>query len=197
MRRLRRLCSLAGNDSVQFISCSATIDSPDKVYYDLKKLDIYIYPLMMFNLYDKHMKSVFGVDNVKLINIDGAPHGKKEFIIWNPSLNIPMDELSERKGAIAEGAHILEYLLENNIRTIAFCKVRKTCELLMKHLRENLQKKQRKDIMDKVMSYRGGYTAENRRKIESQMFNGELLGIVATNALELGVDIGSLGNVYL
>jgi DEAD/DEAH box helicase domain-containing protein len=139
------------------------------------------------------MKAAFGVDNVKLINVDGAPHGKKEFIIWNPSLSNPVDEFSERKGAIAEAVHILEYLLENNIRTIAFCKVRKSCELLMKQLRENLQKKQRKDIMDKVMSYRGGYTAENRRKIEGQMFNGELLGIIATNALELGVDIGSLG----
>lgn len=143
------------------------------------------------------MKAVFGIDNVKLINVDGAPHGKKEFIIWNPSLNNPLDELSERKGAIAEAADILEYLLENNIRTIAFCKVRKSCELLMKQVRENLQRKQRNDIMNKVTSYRGGYTAENRRKIESQMFNGELLGIIATNALELGVDIGSLDAVLM
>lgn len=139
------------------------------------------------------MKSIFGIDNVKLVDVDGAPHGKKQFIIWNPSLNTPMDDMSERRGAIMEGANILEYLLENNIRTIAFCKVRKSCELLMKQLRENLQQKQRKDIMNKVMSYRGGYTAENRRSIERQMFNGELLGIIATNALELGVDIGSLG----
>ncbi|CAO0799241.1 unnamed protein product [Mucor circinelloides] len=174
MRRLRRLCHLAGNNHVQFISCSATIASPDK-----------------------HMKAVFGIDNVKLIDVDGAPHGKKEFIVWNPSLHMPLDEQSERRGAIAEGANILEYLLENNIRTIAFCKVRKSCELLMKELRENLQRKQRKDIMNKVMSYRGGYTAESRRKIESQMFNGELLGIIATNALELGVDIGSLDAVLM
>lgn len=143
------------------------------------------------------MKAVFGIDNVKLIDVDGAPHGKKEFIVWNPSLHMPLDEQSERRGAIAEGANILEYLLENNIRTIAFCKVRKSCELLMKELRENLQRKQRKDIMNKVMSYRGGYTAESRRKIESQMFNGELLGIIATNALELGVDIGSLDAVLM
>ncbi|KAF1797843.1 P-loop containing nucleoside triphosphate hydrolase protein [Mucor lusitanicus] len=174
MRRLRRLCHLAGNNHVQFISCSATIASPDK-----------------------HMKAIFGIDNVKLIDVDGAPHGKKEFIVWNPSLHTPLDEHSERRGAIAEGADILEYLLENNVRTIAFCKVRKSCELLMKQLRENLQRKQRKDIMNKVMSYRGGYTAENRRKIESQMFSGELLGIIATNALELGVDIGSLDAVLM
>lgn len=143
------------------------------------------------------MKSLFGIDNVQLINIDGAPHGKKEFIVWNPSLSTPLDELSERRGAIAEAAHILEYLLENKIRTIAFCKARKSCELLMKQLRENLQQKQRKDIMDKVMSYRGGYTAETRRKIENQMFNGELLSIIATNALELGIDIGSLDAVVM
>lgn len=139
------------------------------------------------------MKTVFGIENVKLVDQDGAPHGKKEFVVWNPSLIHPTDDSSERRGAIAEGANIFEYLLENNIRTIAFCKVRKTCELLMKQLRDNLQQKQKKSMMNRVMSYRGGYTPYDRRKIESQMFNGELLGIVATNALELGVDIGTLG----
>ncbi|KAI9476016.1 MAG: P-loop containing nucleoside triphosphate hydrolase protein [Benjaminiella poitrasii] len=162
MRRLRRLCEMAGNNQIQFISCSATISNPDK-----------------------------------LVDVDGAPHGKKEFIIWNPPLINPTDKNSERRGAIAEGADLLEYLLENNIRTIAFCKMRKTCELLMKQVRENLQKKQRKDIVNRVMSYRGGYTAETRRNIESQMFNGELLGIIATNALELGIDIGSLDAVLM
>ncbi|KAI8991328.1 P-loop containing nucleoside triphosphate hydrolase protein [Mycotypha africana] len=162
MRRLRRLCHVSGNDNVQFISCSATIATPDE-----------------------------------LINVDGAPHGKKKFVIWNPALSTPTDELSERRGAVAEGANLLEYLLVNKIRTIAFCKVRKTCELLMKELREKLEQKQRRDILDKVMSYRGGYTPDARRKIESQMFNGQLLGIIATNALELGIDIGSLDAVLM
>lgn len=142
------------------------------------------------------MKAIFGIDHVKLVDVDGAPHGKKEFIVWNPARHTPSDDMSERRSAVIEGADLLEYLIEHEIRTIAFCKVRKTCELLMKQLRENLQQKQRKDILDKVMSYRGGYTAEDRRQIERQMFNGELLGIIATNALELGVDIGSLGSCF-
>lgn len=139
------------------------------------------------------MKTMFGIDNVKLVSNDGAPHGKKEFIVWNPALHNSMDSLSERRSAVHEGANIFEYLLDNKIRTIAFCKVRKTCELLMKQLRENLQQKQKRNMMNRVMSYRGGYTPHDRRKIESQMFNGELLGIIATNALELGIDIGTLG----
>jgi DEAD/DEAH box helicase domain-containing protein len=61
----------------------------------------------------------------------------------------------------------------------------------MKQLRENLR--QKPNMLNRVMSYRGGYTPHDRRKIESQMFNGELLGIIATNALELGIDIGALG----
>ncbi len=172
MRRLRRLCSLNNNQDIQFVSCSATIQYADE-----------------------HMKTIFGIENVKLVSNDGAPHGKKEFIIWNPALHNSMDSLSERRCAVQEGAHLFEYLLDNNVRTIAFCKVRKTCELLMKQLRENLQEKQKRNMMNKVMSYRGGYTSHDRRKIESQMFNGDLLGIIATNALELGVDIGSLGNI--
>lgn len=139
------------------------------------------------------MKTMFGIENVKLVDQDGSPHGKKEFIIWNPSLINPHDKLSERKSALIEGADLFEYLLGNTIRTIAFCKVRKTCELLMKQLRENLLLKQKRNMMNRIMSYRGGYTPHVRRKIESQMFNGELMGIIATNALELGIDIGSLG----
>lgn len=139
------------------------------------------------------MKTIFGIDNVKLVSVDGAPHGKKEFVVWNPARSNPMDELSERTGAVHEGARLFEYLLDHKIRTIAFCKVRKTCELLMKQLRENLQQNGKRNMLNKVMSYRGGYTPHDRRRIESQMFNGQLLGIIATNALELGVDIGTLG----
>ncbi|KAI9488424.1 hypothetical protein BDB00DRAFT_932711 [Zychaea mexicana] len=174
MRRLRRLCRHFGDDSVQFVSCSATIRHPDQ-----------------------HMKLVFGVDNVKLVDQDGAPCGRKEFIVWNPPLLNPADPHSGRRGAVAEGADIFEYLLSHNVRTIAFCKIRKTCEMLMKQLRESLEKQKRLDILKKVMSYRGGYMPHERRKIEQQMFSGDLLGVVATNALELGVDIGSLDAVLM
>ncbi|KAI9314584.1 P-loop containing nucleoside triphosphate hydrolase protein [Dichotomocladium elegans] len=154
MRRLRRICWHYGNDRVQFVSCSATIARPDE-----------------------HMKLLFGVDQVKLIDRDGAPCGQK--------------------GSIAEGALLLEFLLNKGVRTIAFCKLRKTCEMLMKQLRESLAKNQRNDILKKVMSYRGGYLPHERRMIERQLFKGELLAVVATNALELGVDIGSLDAVLM
>ncbi|KAI8994891.1 P-loop containing nucleoside triphosphate hydrolase protein [Pilobolus umbonatus] len=174
MRRLRRICDHIGNHDIKFISCSATIDNPDE-----------------------HMKTLLGVDNVKVINEDGAPHGKKDFIIWNPPLLRPLDDHSERKSSIVETADIFIYLLENNVRTIAFCKVRKACELLMKQIRDILSKDQKKDILNRVMSYRGGYNAPDRRRIEGQLFNGELLGVIATNALELGIDIGSLDAVLM
>lgn len=63
----------------------------------------------------------------------------------------------------------------------------------MKHVRESLEKKQKGHVLQKVMSYRGGYTPGERRRIEEKLFSGELLAVIATNALELGVDIGSLG----
>ncbi|KAI8087955.1 P-loop containing nucleoside triphosphate hydrolase protein [Gilbertella persicaria] len=164
MRRLRRLCSQLGNHQVQFICCSATLAEPEK-----------------------HMKAVFGLDHVCLVDSDGAPHGQKEWIVWNPS----------QKSAIQEGANILEYLIEHQMRTIAFCKVRKSCELLTKQVKDNLIKKQRHDLVDKITSYRGGYLPEQRRRIEQRMFDGELLGIIATNALELGIDIGTLDAVVM
>lgn len=140
------------------------------------------------------MQTLFGIDQIKLVSQDGAPHGEKQCVIWNPPLLHPFSK--ERKDSVTETATLMEFLLENGTRTIVFCKVRKTCELLMKQLRENLgQKKQ--NLLQKVMSYRGGYTPQDRRKIESQMFHGELLGIIATNALELGIDIGALGIFHI
>lgn len=109
----------------------------------------------------------------------------------------PGQNPNERRGAVAEGAQILEYLLSRNVRTIAFCKIRKTCEMLMMQLRDSLEKQQRGDLLEKVMSYRGGYLPMERRQIEKRLFNGDLLAVVATNALELGVDIGSLGMLHL
>ncbi|KAK9370101.1 hypothetical protein V1509DRAFT_618524 [Lipomyces kononenkoae] len=174
MRRLRRLCALVGNDSVQFISCSATIANPQE-----------------------HMSKVFGVSDVEVIDDDGSPAGEKHFLVWN----CPYKDLNEpslgRKDAISEAAQLLVKLICNGVRTIAFCRVRKMCELLMKAVRQELVNIQREEMIDRVMSYRGGYTPQDRRRIEKDMFEGQLLGIIATNALELGVDIGSLDAVLI
>ncbi|KAI9033706.1 P-loop containing nucleoside triphosphate hydrolase protein [Phycomyces nitens] len=169
LRRLRRVCHYFGNTSVLYVSCSATLEDPQK-----------------------HMQNILGVDNVKTVDQDGAPCGKKEFILWNPRLQ---GNDGVRRSAILECADILQYLLSRNMRTIIFCKTRKTCELLMRQMREKLS--QEPDRLNRLMSYRGGYTPQDRRRIEHRLFDGDLLGVIATNALELGVDIGSLDAVVM
>jgi len=139
------------------------------------------------------MKAVFGLDDVTLTDEDGSPAGKKEFLCWNCPLVDPMDRGSGRLSTISETSRLLVFLIKRGIRTIAFCKVRKICDVLLRAVRTDLRQQQLEDLSSKVMSYRGGYTAQDRRKIEHAMFNGDLLGIIATTALELGVDIGSLG----
>jgi DEAD/DEAH box helicase domain-containing protein len=69
------------------------------------------------------------------------------------------------------------------------------CEILMKQVRQDLLSDGRGEMADRVMSYRSGYSAEDRRQVERQMFDGKLLGVIATTALELGIDIGSLDAV--
>ncbi|KAM3578449.1 ATP-dependent 3'-5' DNA helicase [Umbelopsis sp. WA50703] len=174
MRRLRRLCHMVGNYDVRFASCSATIGNAAQ-----------------------HMRAIFGLHHVHLVNEDGAPCGRKEFVLWNPPVVNKFEPKLGRKSSIQEAAFVLEYLISRDIRTIVFCKVRKTCELLMKQIRSNLQANLKQDMLKRVMSYRGGYTPQDRRRIERQMFSGELLAVIATNALELGVDIGSLDAVMM
>jgi DEAD/DEAH box helicase domain-containing protein len=87
--------------------------------------------------------------------------------------------------------------MQRGVRCIAFCKVRKICDVLLRAVRAELKFQNLEELSAKVMSYRGGYTSQDRRKIEQSMFNGDLLGIIATTALELGVDIGSLGESNL
>jgi len=139
------------------------------------------------------MKAVFGLDDVTLTDADGSPAGRKEFLCWNCPLVDPMDRGSGRLSTISETSRLFVFLMKRGVRTIAFCKVRKTCDVLLRAVRAELRQQQLEDLSSKVMSYRGGYTAQDRRKIEHAMFNGDLLGIIATTALELGVDIGSLG----
>lgn len=174
MRRLRRVCASLGNRHVKFISCSATISDPAA-----------------------HMKSIFGIDEVVSIEQDGSPSGQKEFLCWNSPYRDPEDPSLGRVEVVGEGARILAQLVLRGARTIAFCKVRKHCEMLISAVRLELQKLERNDAAELVMAYRGGYTPEDRRKIEKEMFEGRLLGIVATNALELGVDIGTLDAVII
>ena len=83
-------------------------------------------------------------------------------------------------------------LILRGVRVIAFCRVREQCEKLVGAVKQELENLGRSEVVARVMGYRGGYTAQDRRRIETEMFEGKLLGIVATTALELGVDIGTL-----
>ncbi|KAK6354514.1 hypothetical protein TWF696_003657 [Orbilia brochopaga] len=174
MRRLRRICSAVGNNSVIFIACSATVDNPQK-----------------------HMKDLIGLSDVKLTSVDGSPAGEKTFLCWNCPHKNPDDLRSGRVDVVEEAARLFVELILRGVRTIAFCRVRKTCELTLNAIKQVLLEKKLSDLSNRVMSYRGGYAAHDRRRIESEMFNGHLLGIVATTALELGIDIGTLDAVLM
>ncbi|KAL6830358.1 P-loop containing nucleoside triphosphate hydrolase protein [Trichoderma sp. SZMC 28015] len=169
MRRLRRICAAVGNRHVQFISCSATVANPEE-----------------------HFKLIFGVSNVCLIDYDGSPSGRKEFLCWNTPFKEPGDPTSGRGNTKFECARLFCALLLRGVRIIAFCRVRAQCEALTNAIKQELRELGRPECSNLVMGYRGGYTARDRRKIEAEMFEGKLLGIVATTALELGIDIGTL-----
>lgn len=172
MRRLRRLCAAVGNRHVKFVSCSATVANPEE-----------------------HMKTIFGVDKVKLTDFDGSPSGRKEFLCWNTPFKDPKDPTSGRADCMAESARLFCQLILRGVRVIAFCRVRKQCEALITAVRNEAANLERVDLAARIMGYRGGYSPQDRRKIEKEMFEGKLMGIIATTALELGVDIGSLDAV--
>ncbi|EJU03818.1 P-loop containing nucleoside triphosphate hydrolase protein [Dacryopinax primogenitus] len=173
-RRLRRLCAAVGNRRCVFVSCSATINDPRG-----------------------HMMNIFGVDDVEVITDDGAPTGHKDFLLWNPPFLDEMDPALGRSSSMQEACYLFRYLMKHGVRTILFCKIRRTCELVMKSIRHQLTAEGRQDILDRVSAYRGGYSVADRRRIEKDAFSGHLLGIIATNALELGVDIGTLDAVIM
>lgn len=143
----------------------------------------------------KHMKKIFGVDRVRLTDIDGSPSGRKEFLCWNTPFKDPGDPTSGRGDTMAETAKLFCQLILRGVRVIAFCRIRKQCEVLVNAVHSELGNLERREVMARIMGYRGGYTPQDRRRIEKEMFEGKLLGVIATNALELGVDIGSLDAV--
>ena len=172
MRRLRRICAAVGNRHVKFISCSATVANPEE-----------------------HMKTLFGIDRVRLTDFDGSPSGRKEFLCWNTPFKDPGDPTSGRGDSMAETARLFCQLILRGVRVIVFCRIRKQCEVMVSAVKNELDNLERPEVMGRVMGYRGGYTPQDRRRIEKEMFEGKLVGIIATNALELGVDIGSLDAV--
>ncbi|MBS3762683.1 MAG: DEAD/DEAH box helicase [Planctomycetes bacterium] len=174
IRRLRRVCKHYGSDP-QFVSCSATISNPRE-----------------------HAETICGCE-MELVDEDGSPQGRKKFVLWNPPpLNTAArgkpDEWrvgGDRKSPLWEAVHLMAGLVREGIQTIAFVRTRRSAELVFKRCRDLLRQESRK-LADSVHAYRGGYLPEERREIERKLAEKELLGVASTNALELGIDIGTL-----
>ncbi|MEQ1822779.1 MAG: DEAD/DEAH box helicase [Fimbriimonadaceae bacterium] len=123
-----------------------------------------------------------------LIDEDASPQGRRTFIFWNPP---PLKD-AERASANVTSAHIVSDLVERGFTSLAFCRARISTELVLVQARKDLG-----DKANLVESYRGGYTPKERRQIEKAVRTGKLKGLIATNAMELGVDIGDLDAVVM
>ncbi|WP_077213759.1 DEAD/DEAH box helicase [Bacillus dakarensis] len=162
IRRLKRICQFYGSDPL-FICTSATIANPLELAENLT-----------------------GV-NMKLIDNNGAPSGRKHFLFYNPPIvNKP---LNIRRSATLEVRKLASEFLKNRIQTIVFARSRVRVEILLTYLQEIVKHQLGPKA---IRGYRGGYLPTERRAIEKGLRNGDIYGVVSTNALELGVDIGQL-----
>jgi DEAD/DEAH box helicase domain-containing protein len=175
IRRLDRICRHYGARP-QFVCCSATIANPDE-----------------------HAGRLAG-RTMRLINTDGAPRGPKQFVLWNPP---PIQTAArggrpdnwrvggDRRSSLWESVNLMTLLVKESVQTIAFVRTRLSAELIYKHAHDLLEPVSRK-LAGALCAYRGGYLPEERREIERKLNTREILGVASTNALELGIDIGSL-----
>ncbi|MEN8222037.1 MAG: DEAD/DEAH box helicase [Acidobacteriota bacterium] len=168
IRRLKRICSFYGSDPV-FIMSSATIANPGEL-----------------------AEMITGQD-VTLVEKSGAPRGKKYIVFLNPP--VINKQLGIRRSYISLAREITGILLKNKLSTITFTNARLITEILVKYLKSDFERNvNQKGI---IRGYRGGYLPAKRREIEKGLKSGEIRGVVSTNALELGIDIGSLDGVVL
>ncbi len=164
LRRLLRVCDFYGSHP-QFILCSATIANPGEHAQRLTSREVIV------------------------VDDDGSPQMSKEFLLWNPPF---LDKAkTARRSANAEAAFLFGEMVQHGIRNITFARTRKVAELILRYAREALEET-RPDLTSRIRAYRAGYLPEQRREIEQGLFRGQLLGVTATNALELGVDVGAL-----
>ncbi|HEX9966467.1 MAG TPA: DEAD/DEAH box helicase, partial [Solirubrobacterales bacterium] len=165
LRRLRRIARAYGSEP-RFLLASATIANP-------------------VELAERLVGEPF-----ELVDDDGAPRAGREIAMWNPPL---IDKASgTRRSALGEAADLLAELVSHGVRTICFMKSRRGIELMQRFARENLTARGKPELAERIAPYRGGYTPQQRREIEARLAQGELLAVVATDALELGIDIGEL-----
>ncbi|MCC6381972.1 MAG: DEAD/DEAH box helicase [Dehalococcoidia bacterium] len=164
LRRLRRICQFYGSDPT-FILCSATIANPGELG-----------------------ASLIG-DDVEVVAESGAPVGERIVVIHNPP--VVNRELGIRQSSLKATRDIAARLIRAGVQTIAFAPSRLRVELLLTYLRDALRSKP--GDSERVAGYRGGYLPNERRAIERGLRDGSVRGVVATTALELGIDIGGMG----
>jgi DEAD/DEAH box helicase domain-containing protein len=166
LRRLRRIAEYYGT-APRLLLASATIANPAELAARLT-----------------------GLDDFTVIDRDGSPGYHRTIAMWNPPI---VDEaIAARRSALAEAADLLAELVEQGARTIVFMKSRKAVELMARFAKLALQDRGRDDLAERIAPYRAGYTPQQRRELERRLVDGELLGVVSTDALELGIDIGAL-----
>jgi DEAD/DEAH box helicase domain-containing protein len=165
LRRLRRLARAYGSEP-RFLLASATIANP-------------------VELAEQLVGTPF-----ELVDDDGAPRAGREIAMWNPPLIDPAT--GTRRSALSEAADLLAELVTHGVRAICFLKSRRGIELIQRFARENLERRGKPELAARIAPYRGGYTPQQRREIEARLAAGELLAVVATDALELGIDVGEL-----
>ncbi|XP_059640822.1 uncharacterized protein LOC132282982 isoform X2 [Cornus florida] len=179
-RRLRRLCSHVYGSDPSFVFCTATSANPRE-----------------------HAMELANLPTMELIQNDGSPSGPKLFVLWNPPLCLKTVSTSSmdankssdknvifrRSSPILEVSRLFAETVQHGLRCITFCKSRKLCELVLCYTREILQETA-PHLVNSICAYRAGYIAEDRRRIERDIFGGNICGVAATNALELGIDVG-------
>ena len=124
--------------------------------------------------------------HVRVVSTDTSPRAEREVVLWNPELLDP--ELGTRASPLGDASKLLAGLVGRGLRVICFTKSRKAAELVHRFASDRLDA----EHAARLAPYRAGYTPEQRREIERRLVEGELLGVTATDALELGIDIGSL-----
>jgi DEAD/DEAH box helicase domain-containing protein len=163
IKRLRRICEFYGSHP-QFICCSATIANPGELASRIIG------------------RKVVTIDN------NGAPSGERHFIIYNPP--VINKQLGIRKSSLNESARVAAMFLRQKVQTIVFAHYRLYVEVLLTYLQRELKGDFGEGI--NIAGYRGGYLPNERRRIEQGLRSGSITGVVSTNALELGIDVGSL-----
>ena len=166
LRRLRRLAGVYGT-APRFLLASATVANPGELAAALS-----------------------GLDDFAVVERDGSPQAERRIAMWNPPL---LDEaLGVRGSPLREATDLLVGLVRRGARTICFMKSRKAVEVIALETARALREEGEAELADRVAPYRAGYTPAQRRELERRLVEGDLLGVVATDALELGIDIGAL-----